>query len=219
MAPQTIASPPESVIGSRVPYRITVHNIEACNCTHGCNCQFGGFPDKGPCEALIGGQVRDGRYGDVSLAGVKFVIAAMYPKAIHEGNGRVAVFIDAGTQEQVDAMAMILSGQAGGMPFEALAGTIASLDGPVRVSIDMTVNGTKSSYRIPGVLELTQTPIRDAVSGAEKEVQIVYPKGGFFWDVGNITSTAAMFCEHGQIQFRHPGGFASYSTPTWSNQS
>ena len=219
MTPQTIASAPESVTGSRVPYRITVHNIEACNCSHGCNCQFGGFPDKGPCEALIGGQVRDGRYGDVSLAGVKFVIAAMYPKAIHEGNGRVAVFIDAGTQEQVDAMAMILSGQAGGMPFEALAGTIGSLDGPVRAPIEVTVNGTKSSYRIPGVLELTQTPIRDAVSGAEKEVQIVYPKGGFFWDVGNITSTATMFCEHGQIRFRHPGGFASYSTPTWSNQS
>ena len=202
------------------PYRITVHNIEACNCTHGCNCQFGGVPDKGGCEALIGGQVKDGSYGSVSLDGLRYVIACMYPKAIHQGNGRVAVFIDErASQAQADAIAMILSGQAGGMPFEALAGTITELDGPVRAPIDMTVNGTKSSYRIPGVLELSQTPIRDAVSGAEKEVQIVYPKGGFFWDVGNITSTASMYCNHGQIRFEHPGGFASYAVTTWSNQA
>jgi hypothetical protein len=220
MASPAAVPEPQVATGARVPYRIKVHNIEACNCSHGCNCQFGGFPDKGPCEALIGGQVEEGSYGDVPLAGVRYLIAAMYPKAIHEGNGRVAVFIDdRATQAQADALAMILSGQAGGMPFEALAGTIGSLEGPVRAPIEMSVNGTRSSYRIPGVLELSQTPIRDAVSGQEKEVQIVYPKGGFFWDVGNITTTAAMSCEYGQIRFQHPGGFASYSTPTWTNQA
>jgi hypothetical protein len=93
------------------------------------------------------------------------------------------------------------------------------VDGPVLAPIEMTVNGTKSSFRIPGVLELQQTPIRDAVSGAEKEVQIVYPKGGFFWNVGNIATSASMHCEYGRIRFRHPGGFASYATPTWTNQA
>jgi hypothetical protein len=220
MAQPTAAPGSQAATGSRVPYRITVHNIEACNCSHGCNCQFSGFPDKGGCEALIGGEIKEGTYGEVPLAGIRYIIACMYPKAIHEGNGRVAVFIDErATPAQAEALAMILSGQAGGMPFEALAGTIGSLDGPVRAPIEMTVNGTRSSYRIPGVLELSQTPIRDAVSGQEKEVQIVYPKGGFFWDVGNITTTASMFCHHGQIRFTHPGGFASYSTPTWTNHT
>lgn len=207
-------------MAQQTPYRITVHNIEACNCNHGCNCQFGGFPDKGGCEALIGGEVKDGSYGKVSLQGVRYILACVYPKALHEGNGRVAVFIDERASDaQAEAITMILSGQAGGMPWEALAGTIASLDGPVRAPIEMKVDGTKSSYRVPGVLELSQTPIRDAVSGAEKEVQIVYPKGGFFWDVGNITSTASMYCNHGQIRFEHPGGFASYAVTTWSNQA
>jgi hypothetical protein len=202
-----------------VPYRITVHNIEGCNCRHGCNCQFGGFPDKGGCEAIIGGEVKEGKYGDVALRGVRYVVACMYPKAIHEGNGTVAVFIDekAG-DKQADAIAMILSGQAGGMPWEALAGTIAVLEGPVRKPIEMQVSGTRSSLRIPGVLEMRQTPIRDAVSGQEKEVQIVYPKGGFFWNTGNITSTDVLEANYGPIKFRHGGGFASYSTPTWTNQ-
>jgi hypothetical protein len=202
------------------PWRMTVHNIEACNCSPGCNCQFTGFPDDGPCEAMIGGQVREGSYGDVELAGVRYVIAFMYPGAIHQGGGQVAVFIDErATPGQAEAIAMILSGRAGGMPFEALAGTVESVEGPVLAPIELTVNGTKSSFRIPGVLELQQTPIRDAVSGAEKEVQIVYPKGGFFWDIGNVATSATMHCEYGLIRFRHPGGFASYATPTWTNQA
>lgn len=220
MAQASAVSESGPVTGLRTPWRITTNNIEACNCTPGCNCQFTGFPDKGPCEALIGGEVQKGSYGDVDLAGVRYVIAAMYPKAIHEGGGTVAVFIDErATPTQADAMAAILSGQAGGMPFEALAATIASLDGPVRAPIEMTVNGTKSSFHIPGVLELTQTPIRDAVSGEEKEVQIVYPKGGFFWNVGNIATSSTMSCDYGPVRFRHPGGFASYATPTWTNQA
>jgi hypothetical protein len=199
---------------------MTVHNVEACNCSPGCNCQFTGFPDKGNCEALIGGEVKEGTYGKVSLEGVRYVIAFIYPKAIHQGGGNVALFIDEGaTREQAEAIAAILSGTAGGMPFEALAGTFASVDGPIRAPIDMTVDGTRSRFRIPGVLELAQTPLKDAVSGQEKAVQIVYPNGGFFWNVGNVATSATLECNYGLIRFRHPGGFASYSTPTWSNQA
>lgn len=204
---------------AQVPYRITVHSIEGCNCSTACDCQFSGFPNKGGCEALIGGEVKEGKFGNVSLNGVRYILGIMYPKAIHEGNGKVALFIDEkATAEQADAIATILSGQAGGMPWEALAGTIAVLEGPVRKPIEMTVKGTRSGFRIPGVLEMRQTPILDAVSGKEKEVQIVYPKGGFFWDTGDIATTNVLEASYGPIKFRHGGGFASYSTPTWTNQ-
>ena len=217
---QAAATSESAASGVRTPWRLTVHNIEACNCSPGCNCQFTGFPDKGNCEALIGGEVKEGAYGTVSLAGVRYVIAFIYPKAIHQGGGNVALFIDErATREQAEAMAAILSGRAGGMPFEALAGTYGSVDGPIRAPIEMTVDGTRSHFRIPGVLELAQTPLKDAVSGQDKSVQIVYPNGGFFWNVGNVATTATLDCNYGLIRFRHPGGFASYSTPTWSTQA
>jgi len=213
-------TPDSSTLAARTPWRMHVHNIEACNCSPGCNCQFTGYPDKGNCEAMIGGEVRQGAFGDVALDGVRYVIAFVYPKAIHEGNGAVVFFIDdRATRAQADALAAILLGRAGGMPFEALAGTYASVDGPVRAPIDMTVDGTRSSFRIPGVLELAQTPLRDAISGQEKSVQIVYPNGGFFWNVGNVATSATMQCDYGLIRFRHPGGFASYASPTWTNQA
>ena len=147
------------------------------------------------------------------------MVAIDYPQAIHQGNGKVAMFIDTkASDKQAEAIGMILSGQAGGMPFEALAGTIAVLEGPVRKPIEMRVDGTRSSYRIPGVLELRQTPIRDAVSGQDKEVQIVYPKGGFFWNTGNIATTEVLEANYGPVKFRHGGGFASYAISTWTNQ-
>jgi hypothetical protein len=220
MTQATAASDIQPATRIRTPYRVRVHNIEACNCSHGCNCQFGGFPDRGACEAVIGGEVIEGRFGDIDLAGTRYVIAFMYPGAIHQGSGRLALFIDErATPAQADAIATILSGQAGGMPWEALAGTVGSLDGPNRVPIEMTVNGTKSSIRIPGILELQQAPIRDAVSGQEKEIQIVYPKGGFMWNTGNIGTSTELQADFGSIQFRHPGGYACYATPTYTNQA
>jgi hypothetical protein len=205
---------------AKTPYRVKLHHIECCNCNHGCNCQFGGFPDKGACEFMLGFQVIEGRYGEVRLDGTKFIAACMYPKAIHEGNGKVALFIDdKATPEQTDALTAILSGQAGGMPWEALAGTIGSFQGPIHKPIEMTVSGTHSGFRIPGVLEMRQTPIKDAVSGQDKEIQIVYPKGGLMWDQGNICTTAAMRADFGEIRFTHPGGYACYAIANWTNQS
>src|SRR4029077_11594718 len=137
-------------VAARTPYRVTLHQIECCNCNHGCGCQFAGYPDHGSCEFLIGFQIIDGRFGTVSLAGARGVVVCEYPGAIHEGNGKVVLFLDRALEaEQVAAVASILSGQMGGMPWEALAGTVTSFTGPVLESIEMTVSGTHSSYRIP----------------------------------------------------------------------
>ena len=84
---------------TQTPYRVKATFLETCNCDAGCNCNFGGFPDHGACEALIGIRVDEGQNGDVDLAGVKVVLAVKWPKAIHEGDGAAAVFIDESASE------------------------------------------------------------------------------------------------------------------------
>lgn len=201
------------------PYQLTLHHIECCNCNHGCNCQFEGYPNAGKCEFLIAWEVIEGRFGGTILDGVRFVAAAMYPKAIHEGDGRVALFVDAKARpEQVEAIATITSGQAGGMPWEALAGTVASLDGPILKPVEITVNGTKSRFSVPGVLEVVHTPILDAVSRQEKEVHVTYPKGGFMWDDGSVCTTSVMRLSHKDMAFDHKGHYACYARARWTNQ-
>ncbi len=210
---------PATEIAEKIAYRVKAESVEACNCQHGCNCQFEGFPNEGKCEFIIGYDVKDGRFGDVSLNGVRLVVAAKYPKAIHEGNGHVVLFIDdKATQQQADALVSILSGKMGGMPWEALGGTITRFEGPIRKPVEITVAGERSSVRVAGAIELSLTPLKDPITGKDKEVHIVYPKGGFFWNDAAIATTETMRATHGDLRLEWPNRYASTAEVNWTNQ-
>jgi hypothetical protein len=202
----------------KTPYHLKAASVEACNCQHGCNCQFAGYPNEGKCEFIIGYAVKDGRVGEVSLSGFRAVVAAKYPKAIHEGNGHVVLFVDEkASDEQINAFVSILSGKLGGMPWEALAGTIGTFEGPIKKPIEITAAGEKSIVRVPGAIELQLTPFLD-LAGKEKEVHITYPKGGFFWNDARVATTSAMRAQHGGLQLEWPGKYAAAAEVNWTNQ-
>jgi hypothetical protein len=204
----------------KVAYRMKADYIEACNCQHGCNCQFVGYPNDGKCEFVVAWQVKDGRFDGVSLNGVRVALAAKYPKAIHEGDGHVVLFVDEGaSQQQADAIATILSGKMGGMPWEALAGTVTRFEGPLRRPVELTLAGERSRLRVPGAIEVTLVPIKDAVSGEDKQVHIVYPKGGFLWNEGAIATTERMRVTHGDLRMEWPARYAAAAEVDWSNQA
>jgi hypothetical protein len=203
---------------TKVSYQVKADSVEACNCNHGCNCQFAGFPNDGKCEFIIGFEVKKGRYGDVSLDGVRAAVAAKYPNAIHEGNGHVVLFVDeTASQAQVDAFATILSGKMGGMPWEALAGTIARFDGPVRKPVQIHVDGERSTVRVPGSIELQLQSLKNPVTGEDKQVHIVYPKGGFFWDDATVATSTKMRATHGDLQLEWPSRYAAVAEVNWTN--
>jgi hypothetical protein len=200
------------------PYKVKAESVEACSCHHGCNCQFGGFPNEGICEFIIGYAVEHGHVGDVPLDGVRAVVVAKYPKAIHEGHGHIVLFVDdKASQKQADAFATILSGKLGGMPWEALAGTVERFEGPVRRPVDIHVARERSHVRIPGAVEMRFTPLRDPVTAKEKKVSIVYPDGGFFWNEGHMATTETMHVEHGDLTMNWPHRYASTAEVNWTN--
>lgn len=204
---------------SQTPYRIKVHNLETCNCNHGCGCQFAGYPDFGHCEALLAYQVIEGFYGDVDLAGVKVVIGVKWPGAIHEGGGHAVIFVDeSASSEQVDGILQILSGQSGGMPWEALSATLDKVEGPILKPVQIKLDGRNSSFRIDGILNAEMGSLIDPVTQEPKNVHIVYPQGGLIWDDGDVGTTHSMEINHAGLSFAHPGRFAVYATPVWTNQ-
>jgi hypothetical protein len=210
---------PSTTAPARTPFRVTADSIEACNCHHGCNCQFEGFPNEGFCEFIMGYDVTDGRFGDVKLDGVRFVVAAKYPGAIHEGHGHMVLFVDeSATPEQTDAVGTILSGRMGSMPWEALAGTLDRLDGPFRKPIAITRDAERSRVVVTGAVELQLAPFVNAVTGQEKEVHITYPKGGFFWNDGRIATTDTMRVSYGDLALDWPRRYAATAPVTWTNQ-
>lgn len=210
--------PPAPETATRTPFRVRAKAVEACSCAHGCNCQFGGTPNEGMCEFVIGYEVEEGRFGTVDLRGVRAAVAAKYPKAIHEGHGHVVLFVDErASPDQVSAFASILSGKFGGMPWEALAGTIERFEGPIALPFDLRIDGQRAHLRIRGAVELETTPLRDPVTGEEKEVHITYPKGGFFWNDGNVVTTSTMRVTHESLRMEWPSKYASTAEVNWTN--
>ena len=204
---------------SRPTYRVQARSVESCNCALGCNCYFGGTPNEGFCEFIIGYDIQDGRFGDVDLSGVRAVVAAKYPNAIHEGHGHVVLFVDPGASpEQVSALVTILSGQAGGIPWEAIAPTIEKFEGPILRQIEIGADGQRGHVRIDGVIEVETTPIRNALAGGEEiEVRMVYPRGGILWNDGNIVTTSTMRASHDSFRFEWPGKFSVIADVSWTN--
>ncbi len=205
--------------GTRTPYRLKGVWLETCNCDAGCNCNFGGFPDHGSCQGLIGIALQEGNYGNVDMAGVRAVVAAKWPKAIHDGDGKAVFFVDeSASSEQAESLANIFSGKDGGLPWEIFATTLSSVEGPVIKSIEMHLDGRNSSFRIEGILEATMSPLKNPVTGEENEVHIIFPKGGLIWNDGDSATTSTMRIDYGDIKFEHPGQNGIFAQIEWTNQ-
>jgi len=105
------------------------------------------------------------------------------------------------------------------MPWEALGATLSEVEGPILQPIEMTINGRKSSFRISGIVEVTMTSLISPVTGAESEVHVVYPQGGFIWNDGDVGTTSTMRINHGDLTFQYPGKWAAYAVAEWTNQA
>ena len=53
---------------TRTAFRVRAQSVEACSCAHGCNCQFGGTPNEGICEFVIGYDQSTGKEKEVAEA-------------------------------------------------------------------------------------------------------------------------------------------------------
>lgn len=188
-------------------WKIEVGYVEACNCDFGCPCNFNGFPTGGFCEALVGYHIRKGHYGSTQLDGLRVVLAAAWPKAIHQGGGTARLYgSEEASPDQRDALVKIFSGQAkGNGPFAIFAETFAKVEDPVFASIEMRVDGARSGFRVPGHIDVALAPHTNPVDGEEQDVRIQMPKG-FIFQLAHAFKTRAMrMLGAGVLSFDHTG--------------
>jgi hypothetical protein len=154
-----------------------------CNCSYGCPCQFNALPTHGNCRSLAGIQIEEGYFGDIRLDGLRAVVLAVFPGAVHEGNGTMQLVIDERADApQRDALLKILSGQE----TEEMA-TIWWVIGemcPIKreplfkpITFEVDVEARRAHLEIPGFLEMSGEPIRNPVTGTEHRVRIDLPDG------------------------------------------
>ncbi|MCJ8190360.1 DUF1326 domain-containing protein [Sphingomicrobium aestuariivivum] len=164
-------------------WKIKGREMANCNCDVGCNCQFGGLPDKGKCEAAVGIIIDEGHHGDVDLSGLKIGGIYKWPGAIHEGGGEAIAFIDdSATPEQREALLKIMTGQDTdpmATHFAVFASTIETMHEPQFLPLDfeIDVDARKSRMSVPGHYEVTGRPILSPATGEEVHSRIHIPQG------------------------------------------
>jgi hypothetical protein len=173
-------------------WRIKGDELGHCNCDWGCPCQFDALPTHGRCEALIGYEVREGHFGDIDMAGVRWAWLVSWPGAIHEGNGSRQLIVDEGASaEQRDSMVALCGGKHGGPYFEIFATVCPddreAISAPIAMETDREAR--TGSLRIEGIAESRAEPIRNPVTGDAHRVRIDLPEG-FEYRIAEIGNTA-----------------------------
>ncbi|MEQ1853652.1 MAG: DUF1326 domain-containing protein [Chthoniobacteraceae bacterium] len=191
--------------------------LQACNCDYGCPCEFSAPPTRGYCEGTGAWSIVKGHYGGVKLDGIGVGFAAHWPKAIHEGGGTLALFIDErATPEQRDAILTICSGKAGGLPFAILAQTFSTVLDPVFARIDFRMNGRDSSVHIGSHLNVELEPIKNPVTGEPESVGVVHGTGFIF---KNAEAVSGKVCkvEVPGLKFDWPDKAGFFTRVSYSN--
>jgi hypothetical protein len=200
-----------------VYWRLKGREMANCNCEYGCNCQFGGLPDKGFCQAVFGMAIDEGAHGDTDLAGLNIAAVFRWPGPIHEGKGECAAFVDERASEaQRNALLTIMSGgdtDPFATVFAVFASTVETMHEPLFVPIDFAVDveGRTAHLQIDEHVEMIGRPITSPVSGEPVRAQICLPDG-FEYEVaevgdGRSRSLAPIQLEHadsyGQFAYLH----------------
>jgi hypothetical protein len=142
---------------ANVSWKVSGQYYETCNCDFVCPClpaQLAVQPTKVRCQFAMAFQIEKGRFGDVPLDGLGFIVLGLTPEAMGKGNWSVGLVADArASTEQRDAITAIASGAAGG-PMAALSGLIGTFLGVESAPIQFDRTGAKWSVTASSLVDM-----------------------------------------------------------------
>ncbi|MFA5910354.1 MAG: DUF1326 domain-containing protein [Vicinamibacterales bacterium] len=191
--------------------------FENCACTLVCpgHMHFSQLCTHERCKGYWALRFDDGAFGEVTLAGLRAVIAFDTPQRMIDGNWVQALIIDeAATSAQREALATILTGQAGG-PWAKLAGFVAT-QLPIEFRhIDMADEGATKRVTIADRLKAFVTQIR----GRDKSKPVLFEN--IFNQIHAPTQVVALGDTEygdGRIVIRNAESHGLFSDFDWSRR-
>jgi hypothetical protein len=130
--------------------------VESCNCDYLCPCIY--TNPQGPathdhCTAALVFRIDTGNFGDAELDGLKFALVLRSGKVMADGNWIFAGIVDERANDaQRQALAAIVSGEAGGPPGFIRENLVSDFRGVEFRPIEFTIDGFKRSTVIPGIV-------------------------------------------------------------------
>ena len=156
-------------------WRLTGEYLESCNCEFLCPCPESHrtarpTTDTGECIAALVFQIDEGRYGELDLDGLAFVVALKTPGPMADGDWTLGVIIDEqANPEQRAALSAIASGEAGG-PLGRIALLVKAFAGIEYLPIDCEISGMRRAAVVPGWLD----QVIEGVPGGADPDQPIY---------------------------------------------
>jgi hypothetical protein len=164
----------------------------------------------------VGGiHIIKGSYGRVKLDRLNMAYIGYWPGPIHEGHGKVSYYIDerAG-DDQFEALSKIITGEAGGGPFEVYRSVTDSLQEPRRARITFESKGLNSGIKVDDIVEAQLEPIRNPVTGEIHRAIIELPSG-FEASRMDQASSKVLVSRDGYVNFQHAGTYGSFQRTRW----
>jgi hypothetical protein len=216
---------------SKPRWKVHAYFLDACNCDWGCPCQFNAKPTYGNCEGVAGYHIISGIYGtNVKLDGLNMALIASWPGPIHEGHGTASFYIDNRANEnQFEALSNIITGRAGGGPFEVYASTIEKLQEPKKAGVKFQTKDLKSRVSVFDTIEDRRRqrgqsqnfiaeawlePIKNPVTGKVHRAIIEIPEA-FESSRMEQASTKKLVANDNDLDFRYEGTYGSFSENSW----
>lgn len=174
------------------------------------------MPSQGYCEGTWTWHVAEGSFGNVKLDGLHFAAACKWPGQIHEGNGEALPILDQNASpEQLQALGVLLSGQAGG-PWEIVAATLNKVHDPALVRWDVELHDAETTITAGEVMTMNLTPMKNPVTGAVHQATVLLPTGFIAHALNKATTS--QFAVQAPINYDYTGqdsawGAFAYSGP------
>jgi hypothetical protein len=142
-------------------WKVTGQYYETCSCDFLCPCIFSQLtakPSKGSCTFAMGFKIERGKFGELPLDGLGFIVVGFTPEEMGKGNWSAGVIVDErASAEQRDAIVAIASGAAGG-PMAALSGMITNFAGVESAPIRFERDGVKWSLTASTFVSMSAEP-------------------------------------------------------------
>lgn len=205
-------------VQQKIAWRARGLLFENCNCQLVCpgHVHFDQLCTHERCVGYWAIRIDDGAFGEVSLGGLKAVIAYESPQHMIDGNWTEVIVIDqAASPAQRRAVEAILTGRAGG-PWAVLARFVSRWLDTRFLPIDLADDGATKKARIPGLLEAAITQIR----GRDRAQPVLFQN--IFNQIHaptQVLATGVTQYDDGVIKFSNEKTHGLYSNFDWAVES
>jgi hypothetical protein len=169
---------------------------------------------------LAGWEIAEGKFGEISLKGVRFASLYWWPGPIHNADGTRQLIIDEDTtQDQKDALIAMYSGSLGGSYFEIFASVAPNVVETIVAPISFQSDREKrvAHVKISDLGEFIAEPIKNPVTGAEHRARIVLPDGFEYHEAEVANAISLKASSKSPLVFENKSTYAQLNTFDWSN--